>query len=202
MNVGAVAETLPLDIHWLMDEQIQVIGSNWFTAAQGQEMAELARAGLLDMSVFEHHRFPLEEVNNAISGLADRNGGFSNYVDRSLSCGGLCRCRRPRAKPRNVEIVEGLDAQGGVLITSAPNAAPVAPGPSFDVLRQIREDIVSGVFEPNERLKFEDLRDRYRPASARCASPSASPVRGVCSFRNESRLYGSARFGRRSDGHH
>ena len=33
---------------------------------------------------------------------------------------------------------------------------------SFDVLRQIRDDIVSGVFEPNDRLKFEDLRDRYR----------------------------------------
>jgi D-arabinose 1-dehydrogenase-like Zn-dependent alcohol dehydrogenase len=80
VNVGAVAETLPLDIHWLMDEQIQVIGSNWFTAAQGQEMAELARAGLLDMSVFEHQRFPLEQVNHAISGLSDRNGGFSNYV--------------------------------------------------------------------------------------------------------------------------
>ena len=80
VNVGAVAEVLPLDVHWLMDEQIQVIGSNWFTAAQGQEMAELARAGLFDMSVFEHRRFPLEDVNNAISGLAARNGGFSNYV--------------------------------------------------------------------------------------------------------------------------
>ena len=80
VNVGAVAETLPLDMHWLMDEQIQLIGSNWFTSAQGQEMAELARAGLLDLSVFEHHRFPLEEVNHAISGLQNRNGGFSNYV--------------------------------------------------------------------------------------------------------------------------
>jgi alcohol dehydrogenase len=80
VNVGAVAETLPLDIHWLMDEQISLIGSNWFTAAQGQEMAELARAGLLDMSVFEHRCFPLDEVNHAISGLSDRNGGFSNYV--------------------------------------------------------------------------------------------------------------------------
>jgi alcohol dehydrogenase len=80
VNVGAVAETVPLDIHWLMDEQIYVIGSNWFTAAQGQEMAELARAGLLDLSVFEHHQYPLEEVNKAISGLSDRSGGFSNYV--------------------------------------------------------------------------------------------------------------------------
>lgn len=69
-----------IDVHWLMDEQIQFIGSNWFTAAQGQEMAELARVGLLDLSVFEHQRFPLEEVNHAISGLQNRNGGFSNCV--------------------------------------------------------------------------------------------------------------------------
>jgi alcohol dehydrogenase len=80
VNVGAVAEPVPVDVHWLMDEQIQLIGSNWFTAAQGQEMAELARAGLLDLSVFEHQQFPLEEINHAISGLQNRNGGFSNYV--------------------------------------------------------------------------------------------------------------------------
>jgi alcohol dehydrogenase len=80
VNVGAVAETLPVDIHWLMDEQMQVIGSNWSTAAQCQEMAAMAAAGTLDLSLFEHQRFPLDEVNHAISGLADRNGGFSNYV--------------------------------------------------------------------------------------------------------------------------
>ena len=43
-------------------------------------LAELARTGLLDLSVFEHNRFPLADVNNAISGLQSRNGGFSNYV--------------------------------------------------------------------------------------------------------------------------
>ena len=80
MNVGAVAETLPLDVHWLMDEQISLIGSNWSTAAQCQDMAEMARAGTLDLSVFEHHCFPLADVNRAISGLAARNGGFSNYL--------------------------------------------------------------------------------------------------------------------------
>jgi alcohol dehydrogenase len=80
VNVGAVAEPVPLDVHWLMDEQIQLIGSNWFTSAQGQEMAELARSGLLDLSVFEHQRFALDDVNRAISGLQNRNGGFSNYV--------------------------------------------------------------------------------------------------------------------------
>jgi GntR family transcriptional regulator, carbon starvation induced regulator len=57
------------------------------------------------------------------------------------------------------DLVEGLDARGGVLVTSAPASAPA--GPTFDVLRSIREDIVLGVYRPNERLKFEDLRDRY-----------------------------------------
>jgi D-arabinose 1-dehydrogenase-like Zn-dependent alcohol dehydrogenase len=80
VNVGAVAETVPVDIHWLMDEQIQIIGSNWSTAAQCQDMAEMADAGTLDLSAFEHRRFPLADVNTAISGLQDRNGGFSNYV--------------------------------------------------------------------------------------------------------------------------
>lgn len=40
----------------------------------------LAAAGLLDLSVFEHHCYPLAEVNEAISGLPNRNGGFSNFV--------------------------------------------------------------------------------------------------------------------------
>jgi len=30
--------------------------------------------------VFEHVAFPLDQVNEAISGIANRNGGFSNYV--------------------------------------------------------------------------------------------------------------------------
>ena len=80
VNVGAVAEPVPIDVHWLMDEQLQLIGSNRFTSAQGQEMAALARAGLLDLSVLGHQRFPLEEINRAISGLQNRDGGFSNYV--------------------------------------------------------------------------------------------------------------------------
>ena len=41
VNVGGVADDLPIDVKWLMDEQIQIIGSNWFTAAQGQEMADM-----------------------------------------------------------------------------------------------------------------------------------------------------------------
>jgi GntR family carbon starvation induced transcriptional regulator len=55
----------------------------------------------------------------------------------------------------------GLDAMGAVLITSAPKDASDTSGNVFDVLRKIRDDILAGVFQPNERLKFEVLRHRY-----------------------------------------
>ena len=80
MNIGGTVGKLPVDVKWLMDEQIQLIGSVWFSTPEGYEMAEMARAGTLDLSVFTHHSFPLERVNEAISGLVNRNGGFSNYV--------------------------------------------------------------------------------------------------------------------------
>ncbi len=80
VNVGGVADDLPIDVKWLMDEQIQLIGSNWFTTAQGQEMADMVRTGTIDLSYLENRVFPLDRVNEAISGLKDRNGGFSNYV--------------------------------------------------------------------------------------------------------------------------
>jgi D-arabinose 1-dehydrogenase-like Zn-dependent alcohol dehydrogenase len=80
VNVGGAVGILPVDVHWLMDEQIQLIGCNWFSATQGQEMAELARAGTLDLSVFEHHRFPLDAINNAIAKRKERSSGFANYV--------------------------------------------------------------------------------------------------------------------------
>ena len=80
VNIGGVADRLPVDMKWLMDEQVQLIGSNWFSTAQGQEVADMVRTGALDLSYLEHRRFPLSEVNLAISGLKDRCGGFSNHV--------------------------------------------------------------------------------------------------------------------------
>jgi alcohol dehydrogenase len=80
VNVGGVADPVPVDMKWLMDEQVQIIGSNWFTTAQGQELAHMVEAGALDLSYLEHECYPLAEVNTAISGLKNRHGGFSNYV--------------------------------------------------------------------------------------------------------------------------
>ena len=59
VNVGGVADEVPVDMKWLMDEQVQIIGSNWFTAAQGQEMADMIETGTLDLSVPGDRGVPL-----------------------------------------------------------------------------------------------------------------------------------------------
>jgi alcohol dehydrogenase len=64
----------------MMDEQISFIGSNWFTPGEGQMIADLAASGALDLSIFEHRKFPLSRVNQALEGIADRKGGFTNLV--------------------------------------------------------------------------------------------------------------------------
>ena len=78
--IGGVADPLPVNMKWLMDEQIQIIGSNWFTTEQGQELADMVGAGVIDLSYLEDQVYPLSEVNDAISGLKERDGGVSNYV--------------------------------------------------------------------------------------------------------------------------
>ena len=80
INIGGVGEKGPLDIHWMMDEQIAFIGSNWFSPGEGQALADMARAGTLDLSVFEHQRHSLTDINKVLAGLPNRNGGFTNFV--------------------------------------------------------------------------------------------------------------------------
>jgi alcohol dehydrogenase len=80
VNIGAIMGMVGMDLHTMMDEQQSIEGSAWFTAAEGQDMADMAEAGTLDLSVLEHVCSPLDKVNEAISGIATRNGGFSNFV--------------------------------------------------------------------------------------------------------------------------
>ncbi len=80
VNVGAVMEPIPFDVHRVMDDQIQFIGSNWISTGEAQDMADLAGAGTLDLSVLEHRRYPLDDINTALAQIKDRSGGFSNYV--------------------------------------------------------------------------------------------------------------------------
>lgn len=80
VDVGAVAGDVPIDLHWMMDRNIKLFGSVWFTTREGEEMAALAKTGRLDMSVYKTVSYPLSDVNRAISGIASRDGGFSNFV--------------------------------------------------------------------------------------------------------------------------
>src|SRR6202140_3822332 len=80
VNVGAVMETLPLNAFWLMTNRIGLQGSVWFTTAEGEDMAAMAGAGTLRLSVLEHRVSPLSEVNALLAGMNDRHGGFTNFV--------------------------------------------------------------------------------------------------------------------------
>ncbi|MEV6384116.1 alcohol dehydrogenase catalytic domain-containing protein [Streptomyces sp. NPDC051773] len=80
VNIGAVAGDLPIDIHRMMDQQLRLTGSAWFTSGEGQAMADLVEAGVIDLGPLEHQVFPLDEINDAIGGISQRNGGFSNFI--------------------------------------------------------------------------------------------------------------------------
>jgi alcohol dehydrogenase len=80
INIGGVGEKTMMDIHWMMDQQIEFIGSNWFSIGDGEALAAMAEAGTLDLSVFQHVRVPLSEVNRALDGSQFRDGGFTNLV--------------------------------------------------------------------------------------------------------------------------
>lgn len=80
VDIGGMSEDLPLPMFQLMCYQISVIGSLWFTVAEGQDMAEMAAAGTLDLTVFDQEVFPLSKVNDALDALEARRGGFTNVV--------------------------------------------------------------------------------------------------------------------------
>ncbi len=80
VNVGAVIETLPVNAFWLMTNRIGLQGSVWFTTAEGEDMAAMAGSGTLNLSVLEHRVSPLSKVNEALAGMDDRDGGFTNFV--------------------------------------------------------------------------------------------------------------------------
>jgi alcohol dehydrogenase len=80
VNIGGTAGEVPIHTKWLMDEQIQLIGSVWFSTAEACELIEMARTKLMDLSVFQHEVAKLEDINDAISGVGGGQGGFRNYV--------------------------------------------------------------------------------------------------------------------------
>ncbi|TCU29493.1 alcohol dehydrogenase [Rhizobium azibense] len=80
VNIGGTSGALPVDVKWWMDEQMELIGSVWFTAAEGMEVAAMIEAGIIDMSVMSPMVWPLEKINDAISGVGKDEGGFTYYA--------------------------------------------------------------------------------------------------------------------------
>lgn len=80
VSVGGVSDPIPLDPFPLMCQQKSLIGSLWFTPAEGENMAAMADAGTLDLSVFQHEVFSLEAINEALEAVNGRHGGFTNVV--------------------------------------------------------------------------------------------------------------------------
>lgn len=80
VNIGALMGDVSLDVHQMMDRNQRLIGSVWFTTHDGQEMADMVGSGIVDFSILETQSTGLDDVNQAISGIAKRHGGFSNFT--------------------------------------------------------------------------------------------------------------------------
>ncbi|HEY2533344.1 MAG TPA: alcohol dehydrogenase catalytic domain-containing protein [Xanthobacteraceae bacterium] len=80
INIGALTEPLPLEPIRFMTSRLHFRGSNWFTTGEGQLMAEMVRAGVLDLSSIKSKAFPLDQVNQALDAVKQRPGGFTNIV--------------------------------------------------------------------------------------------------------------------------
>lgn len=79
VNIGAIAELVPMDVHTMMDSNQSYLGSVWFTTAEGMDMAEMLRAGTLDFGLFRQESYALKDINSVLSGIEARHGGFSNF---------------------------------------------------------------------------------------------------------------------------
>ncbi|KRE22293.1 alcohol dehydrogenase catalytic domain-containing protein [Agromyces sp. Soil535] len=80
VNIGGTAGELGVDVKWWMDEQMELIGSVWFTSAEAIELSRMIGSGAVDMSVLEPRSWPFEQINDAISGVTSGDGGFTSYV--------------------------------------------------------------------------------------------------------------------------
>ena len=80
VNCGGMFDNVPVFTPKFIMGLHTMIGSNWFTTAQGQEMAALVSSNQVKLDVFEHHAYALEDLNQALIDIEQRHGGFSNFI--------------------------------------------------------------------------------------------------------------------------
>ena len=79
VNIGGVADPIPLEPFPLMCLQKSYIGSPGPRRRRAKTWP-MAHAGTLNLGVFEHERFQLDQVNQALDAIDKRSGGFTNVV--------------------------------------------------------------------------------------------------------------------------
>ena len=77
---GGVEGTVGQEYWDILVKDKAVLGSQWFTPGEIDELVRLVDAGVIDLSILEHKTFPLDEVNDAFAFVGDRPGGFTNVV--------------------------------------------------------------------------------------------------------------------------
>jgi len=80
VTVGALTDPLPLSPYEFMNHAYAYKGQAWFSVAQGEDMAELARVGAADLSCLSPQPFRLEDINQALDEIKNRPGGFTNMI--------------------------------------------------------------------------------------------------------------------------
>lgn len=65
--IGNATAVLPLGYDTLLDSELTITGSNWFTKSQVSELIQLIAAGKFDTSFFRARTFALADVNDALS---------------------------------------------------------------------------------------------------------------------------------------
>ena len=80
INVGGVIDDVTMNIGELSARSVALVNSGWFEPKHAREMAALVGSRLLDVSIFDHKVFSLDQVDAAISSMNTRRGGFTNYV--------------------------------------------------------------------------------------------------------------------------
>jgi D-arabinose 1-dehydrogenase-like Zn-dependent alcohol dehydrogenase len=70
--VGAPKSPLPLNVRWLLANDITVRGSLWFEREQISEILSLAAAGHMNLSAFEADVFDLSRITEALAAASAR----------------------------------------------------------------------------------------------------------------------------------
>ena len=80
VNASGVYGNIPIDPLEGVIAVRTMISSNWFSTAEGQQMADLVGSGVVDLSFLEHEVFALDDINKALPAMTSRHGGFTNFV--------------------------------------------------------------------------------------------------------------------------